>query len=195
MSQRGHRFQYTPVPGLVCTLQARRMKSADEGSKILFSGLLAPVGLPAPETSLRDYRRLRSCERRLTSLLWTYGSGTLFRGDDSRLSRLHQRIWDKLAMEHIEIVYSLYRLVARDEDGHNGLLNEGLKALSKAIDTFDPARGICFITYASSLISRAFYRHLRSDSRPCYGADSEIEGCICPSRAERGAEVETQKQS
>lgn len=195
MSQHGHRFQYTPVPGLVRTLQPRRMKSADECSKILFSRPLAPVGLPAPETSLRDFRRLRSCEHRLTSLLWTYGIETVSRGDYSRLSRLHQRIWDKLAMDHVEIVYSLYRLVARDEDGRNGLLNEGLKALSKAIDTFDPTRGMYFITYASSLISRAFYRRLRSDSRPCYGADSEIEGYVCPSRAERGAEVETQKQS
>jgi hypothetical protein len=128
--------------------------------------LVAP---PGPSSSLCDFQRMHFCERRMDALLRRHGSEALFRDDYRRAARLRQRICDKIALHHLGLVYSLYKTRATVLDASDELLNEGLKALARAIDAFDPGRGVQFINYACSVIIRAFYHRARRDGRPSPG--------------------------
>lgn len=76
----------------------------------------------------------------------------------------YERIRSHLTETNLGLVYDLigrtrYRMLERDD-----LRGEGLMALLRAIDTFDPWRGYRFSTYACNAILRAFSRVAVKDS-------------------------------
>jgi hypothetical protein len=112
----------------------------------------------ASDRTIRDFKRMHACAERMAELLQECGGTAVHRSDYRRLSRLHQRIYDRIAMDNLDLVYLLYQGTVMDRAGGEDLLNDGLKALTRAIDTFDPWRGVQFSSYACSFIIRAFYR-------------------------------------
>jgi len=70
----------------------------------------------------------------------------------------YRRVRDAIAADNLGLVYHLYsRSRLRHLDGDE-VISDGMAALARAIDTFDPQRGFRFSTYACSAINRAFYR-------------------------------------
>lgn len=105
----------------------------------------------------------------------------------------YTEIRDRLVDANLGLVFNLlgktrFTTVDRDE-----LRSEGLMALVRSVDTFDPWRGIRFSTYACNSIIRAFSRlglmhskrqHLWSTS---FDIDREPVDLIDPHRDERGS--------
>ncbi len=121
-----------------------------------------PIAESADKTTdtpeLRRFKRMHFCAHRIKALLRRYGQQAAARTDYKRFAALHQQIRDEVAADNLGLVYDLYkrsRIVNVDGDE---LLSEGMMALTRAIDTFNPWRGFRFSTYACNAILRAFYR-------------------------------------
>ncbi len=78
-----------------------------------------------------------------------------------RYHALRQRLIDaNLGLVYDLIGRSRFKMLDRDE-----MASEGMMALLRAVDTFDPWRGYRFSTYACNAILRAFSRAAARDSR------------------------------
>jgi RNA polymerase sigma factor (sigma-70 family) len=120
---------------------------------------------PAVERDLHRFKQMHFCGRRIKMLLERYGAGVVRQSDYQRFTRLHQQFRDNIAADNVGLVYQLYRkrrIVNADGDD---LLSEGMMALTRAIDTFNPWLGFRFSTYACNAILRAFYRCGRKESK------------------------------
>lgn len=110
------------------------------------------------EQELHRFKQMHFCARRLKALRGRHGAQAARRADFQRFTAMHQRFRDEIASANLGLVYDLYkksRIVNADGDE---LLSEGMMALTRAIDTFNPWRGFRFSTYACNAIQRAFYR-------------------------------------
>jgi len=79
--------------------------------------------------------------------------------------RRYHAIRDRLVNANLGLVYDLIgrsRFAALDRDE---MTSEGMMALLRAVDTFDPWRGFRFSTYACNAILRAFSRAALKDSK------------------------------
>ncbi len=118
-----------------------------------------------PQRELLRFKKMHFCARRIKSLVQRYGSQAARRADYKRFVRRHQQIRDQIASDNLGLVYDLYkRSRVMNVDGDE-LLSEGMMALTRAIDTFNPWRGFRFSTYACNAILRAFYRCGLRESR------------------------------
>jgi hypothetical protein len=124
-----------------------------------------PDAPPGCDPCLWDFKRMHFCERHMADLLRRYGGEAVFRSDYVFMAELRQEMCDRIALSSLDLVYSLYKYRTVDDGDSEELLNDGLRALAKAIDTFDPDRGVQFSSYACSLVIRAFYRRMRGASR------------------------------
>lgn len=107
---------------------------------------------------IRRFKRMHFCGRKIRALVTRFGQAVGRRSDYQRFAALHKELRDQIAADNLGLVYDLYkrsRIVNVDGDE---LLSEGMMALTRAIDTFNPWRGFRFSTYACNAILRAFYR-------------------------------------
>lgn len=110
------------------------------------------------QAELQRFKKMHFCARRMRALVRRYGTRATQRKDYRRFAEMHQRLRDQIAADNLGLVYDLYkrsRIVNADGDE---LLSEGMMALTRSIDTFNPWRGFRFSTYACNAIIRAFYR-------------------------------------
>jgi RNA polymerase primary sigma factor len=110
------------------------------------------------ERELHRFKQMHYCARKIKTLNERYGARAPQQKDYAEFRRMHQRLRDAIASDNLGLVYDLYkrsRIVNVDGDE---LLSEGMMALTRAIDTFNPWRGFRFSTYACNAILRAFYR-------------------------------------
>jgi len=70
-------------------------------------------------------------------------------------------IRDQLVCEHLPLVYSLARRYSAYGEQLDDLIQEGSIGLLRAVDCFDPQRGIRFSTYACHLIISRMLHYLR----------------------------------
>jgi len=113
---------------------------------------------PAVEREAHCFKQMHFCARRMMTLFERYGDNALWRNDYRRFARLHQQLRDDIAHDNIGLVYSQckrIRLANMDEDE---LLSEGMMALARAIEKFNPWLGFRFSTYACNAILRMIYR-------------------------------------
>ncbi|MBN1491507.1 MAG: sigma-70 family RNA polymerase sigma factor [Phycisphaerae bacterium] len=110
------------------------------------------------ERDLLRFRQMHFCGRRMKTLRERYGARAVRRSDYERFARLHQQFRDDIASDNLGLVYSLYKQSRIAHVDGDELLSEGMMALTRAIDTFNPWRGFRFSTYACNAIQRAFYR-------------------------------------
>ena len=68
---------------------------------------------------------------------------------------------DELIHTNLPLVYSIARRYQHAPEPLEDLVQEGAIGLLKAIDGFDPDRGMCFSTYAFHLINRHITHYLR----------------------------------
>ena len=67
--------------------------------------------------------------------------------------------------QHLPLVSSLARRNARNDEPFEDLVQAGTVGLIKAIDRFDPGRGVAFSTYAVPVIDGEIRHHLRDAGR------------------------------
>jgi RNA polymerase sigma factor (sigma-70 family) len=113
---------------------------------------------PDPNRTLHQFKRMHYCARQMKKLQERYGGRAMLRNDYKRFAALHQQFRDEIAADNLGLVYSLYKETRIANVDGDELLSEGMMALTRAIDTFDPWRGFRFSTYACYAIIRAFYR-------------------------------------
>lgn len=68
---------------------------------------------------------------------------------------------DELARRHLPLVYAIARRYARANEPFEDLVQEGAIGLLKAIENFDPERGMCFSTFAYPIITHQITHYLR----------------------------------
>jgi len=125
----------------------------------LFSEPAEPVSHdPAGDGDLHRFKRMHFCGRRVKTLLERHGVVAVRRSDYERFAQLHQQLREDIASDHLGLVYHLYRQSQIKNVDRDELLSEGMMALTRAIDTFNPWLGFRFSTYACHAIVRAFYR-------------------------------------
>lgn len=142
-----------------------------------------------PTAELHRFKQMHYCARRIRHLLKQHGSRALRMKSYQRFSALHQQLRDAIAAENLGLVYELYkksRIVNADGDE---LLSEGMMALTRSIDTFNPWRGFRFSTYACNSILRAFYRCGMKENRR-----RQLEPVNFEAQLERSNWSETQRE-
>lgn len=143
---------------------------------------------PDEETLL--FKQLHSCGHRLSEL-YRVASNDGLRGSIKQRyghwAQRYHRIRARLIESNLGLVYDMisrcrFEVLDRDE-----LTGEGMMALLRAVDTFDPWRGYRFSTYACNAIIRAFSRSSMQESRRrrriTGGFEEELEVSDAPETA------------
>lgn len=136
----------------------------------LFSGWPGPAagaGRLTPDEELLLFKQLHCCAYRMSRLYKSAvnKSPSTQRRTYSKWVQRYDQIRARLIEGNIGLVYDLIgrsRFAALDRDE---MSSEGMMALLRAVDTFDPWRGFRFSTYACNAILRAFSRAALQDSK------------------------------
>ena len=134
---------------------------ADYSGSTLGSGQLTP-----PAETLR-FKQLHYSAYRLRHLYKSADSGPtvstrrIYSGWIQRYNQLRARLTEG----NLGLVYDLIRRCRFTSIEREELVSEGMMALLRAVDTFDPWRGYRFSTYACNAILRAFSRAAMHESK------------------------------
>jgi len=132
------------------------------------------------EGDLIRFKQMHFCARRLNALRRRYDKAAPTGREWQRLASRHRELRNQIAANNLGLVYHVLRRKAiRNADGDE-LLSAGMLALTRAIDSFNPWRGIRFSTYAYHAIARAFSRcHAQEANRlprECGHFETYMEG-------------------
>lgn len=123
--------------------------------------------LPSDEETFH-FKRLHYCAFHLSRLYRRAAKSpraTRLQREYAKWTGRYHAIRDRLINANLGLVYDLIgrsRFVTLDRDE---MTSEGMMALLRAVDTFDPWRGFRFSTYACNAILRAFSRAAMKDSK------------------------------
>ena len=114
------------------------------------------------------FKQLHYCGYRLSKLYKAMDHGGPTPSVKRQYSEWVQRyhlIRTRLVEANVGLVYDLIGHSRFDNLDHDDMSSEGMMALLRAVDSFDPWRGFRFSTYACNAILRAFARAAMQDSR------------------------------
>lgn len=126
------------------------------------------VGRLNVEEEVLLFKQLHCCGYRLSRLYKATDRDGPTASAEQRYSEWVQRyhlIRTRLVEANLGLVYDLIGRSRFDALDRDDLNSEGMMALLRAVDTFDPWRGFRFSTYACNAILRAFARAAMQDSR------------------------------
>jgi RNA polymerase sigma factor (sigma-70 family) len=131
------------------------------------------------EDDLVLFKRMHACACRM-SRMWNRARRPSA-AQKKRYLRLHAeylRIRDVLTNRHLGLVYGLLRRFRTTAVELDDLRSEGLMALLRSVDSFNPWRGFRFSTYACNAILRAFSQAASRQSRrlPVWLTTMQYEG-------------------
>jgi RNA polymerase primary sigma factor len=163
--RRALRTWMTPPP-YVMNVELQRRDTEDK----LFAGWPGPVSGSGrigyhDETLL--FKQLHYCGYRLSKL---YRSAhreptPAVRRDYFKWVQRYRDVRTRLTEGNLGLVYDLIGRSRFDNLEREEMTSEGMMALLRAVDTFDPWRGFRFSTYACNAILRAFARAALQDSK------------------------------
>jgi RNA polymerase primary sigma factor len=125
-------------------------------------------GRLSTEEEVLLFKQLHYCGYRLSKLYQAADQGGSTASVKRRYSEWVQRyllIRSRLVKANLGLVYDLIGRSRFDNLDRDEMSSEGMMALLRAVDTFDPWRGFRFSTYACNAILRAFARAAMQDSR------------------------------
>jgi len=145
------------------------LRHADTETKLFhdWPGPANGVGRLDPEAETLLFKQLHCCGYRLSKLYRSADkapSPSIKRSYAEWVQRYHQ-IRTRLIEANLGLVYDLIGRSRFDNLDHDEMSSEGMMALLRAADTFDPWRGFRFSTYACNAILRAFARSAMHDSK------------------------------
>ncbi len=136
----------------------------------LFSEWPGPAG-GAGRITIDDetllFKQLHYCGYRLSKLYRTAHRQptAALKRSYSRWVQRYSQIRSRLVEGNLGLVYDLIGRTRFDNLDRDEMTSEGMMALLRAADTFDPWRGFRFSTYACNAILRAFARSALHDSK------------------------------
>lgn len=163
---------YPPPPRFITHQEIEDPQSLQRLSRL-------DVGQPAGEDDLALFKRMNACACRM-SRLWNRRR-RLSPAQKTRYLSWHAeylRIREVLTHRHLGLVYGLLRRFRSAAVELDDLRSEGLMALLRSIDSFNPWRGFRFSTYACNAILRAFCQTAQRQTRrqPVWLTTMEYEG-------------------
>lgn len=166
-STRANLKDWMSPPPYIMNEELRRRRTEDA----LFKGWPGPArgeGRLAPDEETLLFKQLHYCGYRLSRLYKTAHqdgvSGPIKRRYSEWIQRYNQ-IRARLVESNLGLVYDLIGRSRFDNLDRDEMSSEGMMALLRAADTFDPWRGYRFSTYACNAILRAFSRSALHDSK------------------------------
>lgn len=115
-------------------------------------------GTISRDGDLSKFKQMHFCARRLNTLRRRHGRAAVAGREWQRLASLYRELRNEIAANNLGLVYYVLRRNAIHHADGDELLSAGMLALTRAIDSFNPWRGIRFSTYACHAIARAFSR-------------------------------------
>jgi len=137
---------------------------------------------------LHRFKQMHYCARQLKMLIRQHKDRVTRLKKYTRFAETHQQLRDTIAADNLGLVYELYKKCHIQNVDGDELLSEGMLALTRSIDTFNPWRGFRFSTYACNSILRAFYRCGLKENRR-----RQIEPVNFETQLERSDWSETQR--
>ena len=154
-------------PPYIMNEELRRSRTEN----LLFKDWPTPAqgeGRLAPDEETLLFKQLHYCGYCLSKLYKAANQdgprSTVKRRYSQWVQRYHQ-IRSRLVESNLGLVYDLIGRSRFDNLDRDEMSSEGMMALLRAADTFDPWRGFRFSTYACNAILRAFSRSALNDSR------------------------------
>lgn len=126
------------------------------------------TGRLRPDEEVLLFKQLHYCGHRLSELYNTAsrrGVREATKQSYNKWGQRYQRIRTRLIEGNLGLVYDLIGHCRYGNIDHDDINSEGMMALLRAVDTFDPWRGFRFSTYACNAIMRAFSRCALLESR------------------------------
>jgi RNA polymerase primary sigma factor len=126
------------------------------------------VGRLHTEEEVLLFKQLHYCGYRLSKLYQATdhdGPTTSVKRQYGEWRQRYLLIRTRLVEANLGLVYDLIGRSRFDNLDNDEMKSEGMMALLRAVDAFDPWRGFCFSTYACNAILRAFSRAAMQDSR------------------------------
>jgi RNA polymerase primary sigma factor len=161
-----------------------------ETERQLFKDWPGPAGGTGrlrPDDATLLFKQLHCCGHRLSELYHAASRDGLRGSIKQRYGQWVQRynrIRARLIESNLGLVYDLVSHRRFDNVDRDEITSEGMMALLRAVDTFDPWRGYQFSTYACNAIMRAFSRsamqETRRRSRIAGGFEEELEASDAP---------------
>ncbi len=153
-------------PPYIMNAELKR-RGIDERLFAAWPGPAEGVGRIRPDDETLLFKQLHYCGRRLSRI---YRSA---HKKPTRSARRAYGLWanryhlirTRLTEGNLGLVYDLIGRSRFDSLDREEMTSEGMMALLRAVDTFDPWRGFRFSTYACNAILRAFSRAAFQDSK------------------------------
>ncbi|HVP13766.1 MAG TPA: sigma-70 family RNA polymerase sigma factor [Phycisphaerae bacterium] len=126
------------------------------------------TGRLSAEEEVLLFKQLHYCGYRLSKLYKATdrdGPTTSIKRRYGEWGRRYHMVRARLVEANVGLVYDLIGHSRFDNLDHEEMSSDGMMALLRAVDTFDPWRGFRFSTYACNAILRAFARAAMQDSR------------------------------
>jgi len=167
--------------------------------KWLFKAWPTPAtgaGRLAYEEETLLFKQMHYCGHRLRQLYRAAsrrGPNSAIRRRYNEWSVRYQQIRTRLTESNLGLVYDSIRRNRFSNLDPDEVCSEGMMALLRAVDTFDPWRGFHFSTYACNAITRAFSRSALYESRRrskivgSFDVESDQAGPFSAHRANQGA--------
>ena len=130
-------------------------------------GPAAGSGRLRPDEETLLFKQLHFCGYQLSRLYKAADRGVhaARKREYSVWAQRYHQIRTRLVEANLGLVYDLIGRSRFDNLDRDEMSSEGMMALLRAVDTFDPWRGFRFSTYACNAILRAFARAAMQDSR------------------------------
>lgn len=102
---------------------------------------------------------------------------------------------DLMVQANMRLIVSIVKKLPVSYHWHDELISDGTVALMRAVDKFDPGRGYRFCTYATKVIRRDCYAHIRARQlhKNRHRKSSALSAVRCKSPAEPDAHVEADR--
>jgi len=130
-------------------------------------GPVVGAGRVTPDEEVLLFKQLHYCGYRLSKLYKTAhrGAKRISRREYGKWLDRYHRIRTRLTEGNLGLVYDLIGRSRFENLDREEMTSEGMMALLRAVDSFDPWRGFRFSTYACNAILRAFARAALQDSK------------------------------
>jgi RNA polymerase primary sigma factor len=153
-------------------------------------GLVGGVGRLRPDDATLLFKQLHYCGHHLSELYRVAchdGPRGSIKQRYGQWIQRYSQIRTRLIESNLGLVYELVGHCRFDNVDRDEITSEGMMALLRAVDTFDPWRGYRFSTYACNAIIRAFSRSSMQESRRrrriTGGFEEELEVSDAPETA------------
>jgi RNA polymerase primary sigma factor len=155
-----HLLDQTPVKQSTVLSLSKRLETLAESMKTCRASLKTAV-------KKRDLHECQTSSAELRTLIYRLGDVASGLKKTVRHAHVHKRHWgkarDEMILKNNPLVISIARKMSHKSVDPLDLIQVGNLALMRAVDSFDPSKGLKLSTYATRVIQRSFKRYIREN--------------------------------